>query len=75
MLAYRLPQRLRLGYVVLLGGYVVVALLADGTFTDAGHLLALLIGFACYPLVRGRLRLRAEASLPVPAAPQREAAG
>lgn len=54
VLVYRLPRRLRLPYVAVLGGYLVIALFARGTFTDVGHLLALLIGFACYPLARGR---------------------
>jgi Rhomboid-like protein len=52
ILVYRLPRRLRLPYVAVLGGYLVIALFARGTFTDAGHLLAVLIGFACYPLGR-----------------------
>lgn len=54
VLVYRLPRQVRLPYLAALGGYVVVAFVVQGTFTDAGHLLALLIGFACYPLARGR---------------------
>jgi hypothetical protein len=30
----------------------VTALLIGRTFTDGGHLLAVVIGFACYPLTR-----------------------
>lgn len=54
VLVYRLPRRWRARYVAALGGYLVIALFTRGGFTDAGHLLALLIGFACYPLARGR---------------------
>ena len=62
VLVYRLPRRLRLPYIAALGGYVVVALFVRGTFTDAGHLLALLIGFACYPLARSRGALESSAT-------------
>ena len=54
MLLYRLPRRWRLPYGVVLAVYIVAALFIRGTFTDAGHLLALAIGFACYPLGRSR---------------------
>ncbi len=56
VLIYRLPRGLRLPYAAVLGGYLVLALFVRGTFTDAGHLIAVLIGFACYPLARGRIR-------------------
>jgi thiosulfate reductase cytochrome b subunit len=75
VLIYRLPRRLRLPYVAILGGYLAIALFTRGTFTDAGHLVALLIGFACYPLALGRFKRRAEASQPAPAVPRRRAAG
>ena len=54
VLAYRLRGRTRRIY---LGGAFVVAALSfavDYGFTSWGHVSALLIGFACYPLVRGR---------------------
>ena len=60
VLVYRLPRRRRLPYIAVLAGYIAIALFVRGTFTDAGHLLALAIGFACYPLARPRLRPSAE---------------
>ena len=55
VLVYRIPRRLRVPYVAALAGYLVVALFVRGGFTDVGHLVALLIGFSSYPLVRARL--------------------
>lgn len=55
VLAYRLPRR-RLLYAVALAVFAATALAVDTTFTNWGHLLALAIGFACYPLVPGRRR-------------------
>jgi hypothetical protein len=57
VLTYLLEPRVRRPYALgLLLGMAGGAALFH-TFTDFGHLLALLIGFACYPLVRGRSRL------------------
>ena len=75
VLVYRLPRRLRLAYVALLGGYLVIALFARGTFTDAGHLVAVLIGFACYPLALGRFRRKPKLARAVPADLPQEPAG
>ena len=57
VLTYLLEERLRRPYALgLLAGMAGGAALFH-TFTDFGHLLALLLGLACYPLVRGRARL------------------
>lgn len=57
VLTYLLEQRLRRPYALgVLAGTAGGAVLFH-TFTDFGHLLALLLGLACYPLVRGRARL------------------
>lgn len=54
VLFYRVPRRWRWGYlgaaVLLIGG----ALILRTNFTSLGHLCALAIGLACYPLARGR---------------------
>jgi Rhomboid-like protein len=52
VLTYRLPRRWRPAYVLLLGGYILVAAFTRGTFTDAGHALALAIGLALYPVAQ-----------------------
>ena len=53
VLAYRIRAPWRYAYVaVLLVGYAV-PLTAGPTFTDVGHFVSVLIGLACYPLVRG----------------------
>ncbi len=52
LVTYLLGPRLRLVYAGALGGYVVLLAATSGTFTDYGHLLAVAIGFACYPLAR-----------------------
>jgi hypothetical protein len=46
-------RRLRTFYVAGLVILLVVTLAVSQSFTDVGHLLALLIGFACLPLTRG----------------------
>jgi len=50
---FRLPSRWRWPWAVTFAGTAVAALLVSRTFTDVGHLLALGMGFACYPLTRG----------------------
>ena len=58
--SYRLPQRWRWMWVTALVVVTITALLVGRTFTDAGHFLAVVIGFACYPLTRGaEIELRA----------------
>jgi Rhomboid-like protein len=52
-LVYLLDRRLRAPYAAALVGYAVAATVVSSTFTDFGHLIAIGIGFACRPLVRG----------------------
>ncbi|MFF4254104.1 rhomboid-like protein [Streptomyces sp. NPDC001663] len=54
VLAYRIAVPWR--FVYLGGVFVVYAapLASSPTFTDLGHFVSVLIGLACYPLVRGR---------------------
>jgi len=49
---YLLPRRVRVAYFGLLAGYVVFHVASSGTFTDFGHLTAVALGLACYPLAR-----------------------
>jgi membrane associated rhomboid family serine protease len=49
---YLLAPRRRLPYVAALGGFVALAAAVSHTFTDFGHLSAVAIGFACYPVAR-----------------------
>jgi hypothetical protein len=51
-LTYRLPRRWRPWYAGALVAFFVARLLLSQTFTDVGHVNALLIGFGCYLLVR-----------------------
>ncbi len=51
--SYRLPGKWRWTWVTALVVVTFTALIVGRTFTDAGHFLAVLIGFACYPLTRG----------------------
>lgn len=54
VLTYRIASPWRYPYlVIVLVGYGV-PLAAGRTFTDLGHFISVLIGLACYPLVRGR---------------------
>jgi hypothetical protein len=54
VLAYRIARPWRYGYVVGVLGVYGVPLFVSRTFTDLGHFTAALIGFACWPLTRGR---------------------
>ena len=58
-LCFLLERRLRVPYAAALLGLGVAAVVVSTTFTDFGHLLSILLGFACYPIVR-----RAEERLP-----------
>jgi hypothetical protein len=51
-LVFFLDSRLRKAYLAALVGYGVLMVVVSTTFTDFGHLLAIGIGLACYPLVR-----------------------
>ncbi len=51
--SYRLPRHWRGAWIVMLIGITGVAFIVGRSFTDAGHLLAVVIGFGCYPWTRG----------------------
>jgi hypothetical protein len=55
-LTYRFPARWRSLYTVALLTNLVVVAIASREFSDVGHLCAVLIGLASYPLVRSRMR-------------------
>jgi membrane associated rhomboid family serine protease len=48
---YLLDRRYRIGYFAAIAGYLVAEAALHHTFTDFGHLSALAIGLACYPIV------------------------
>jgi hypothetical protein len=52
VLTYKFSRPGRFAYLAALGAYLLLALFVRGTFTDAGHALAVAIGLACYPLAR-----------------------
>ncbi|MER5883820.1 rhomboid-like protein [Streptomyces sp. NPDC001941] len=54
VLTYRLPMPLRPLYALGAAAFFGIPLLTGGTFTDLGHAIALGIGFACWPLTRGK---------------------
>ncbi|MFD4353613.1 rhomboid-like protein [Nocardia sp. NPDC058518] len=56
VLAYRVLLPWRALYVLGVLAVCVPPVFLDRTFTDVGHAGAALIGFACYPLTRGRDR-------------------
>lgn len=58
VLFYRFPRPWRYGYLAVVGAFYAVPLVTGPAFTDIGHFSSLLIGFACYPLVRGRESVR-----------------
>ena len=62
--SYRLPRRWRWPWAVALVVVTITALLVGRTFTDAGHFLAVVIGFACYPLTRSA-PIRSRAAGPI----------
>ncbi|SNX62116.1 hypothetical protein SAMN06272735_3869 [Streptomyces sp. TLI_55] len=58
VLAYRIPVPWRAPYAAAVLIVYGVPLVTGRTFTDLGHFTSVLIGFACYPLVRGRAKPR-----------------
>ena len=56
VLAWALATPWRYAYIAIGLASVVVPVQLEDDFTSCGHLLALLIGFAGYPLTRGRSR-------------------
>ena len=66
VLAYRFTGRRRLLYAAALVGFAGASLALDHNFTYWGHLIALAIGFACYPVVRRFVPRRRERYVPEP---------
>lgn len=58
VLVYRIPSPWRYLYLAVVFAVYTVPLAAGPTFTDFGHFVAVLIGLACFPLVRGRVTVR-----------------
>ncbi|GAA3780161.1 hypothetical protein GCM10022206_18900 [Streptomyces chiangmaiensis] len=54
VLVYRIAAPWRYAYLAVVLCVYLVPLAASPTFTDFGHVVALLVGFACYPLTLGR---------------------
>jgi len=54
VLTYRIAAPWRYAYLVVVLVVFAVPLTTGPTFTDLGHFVSVLIGLACYPLVRGR---------------------
>jgi hypothetical protein len=54
LLAYHIARPWRWLYVIVALVWFVGAVVITPTFTPVGHLVALFVGFACYPLARGR---------------------
>ncbi|WP_333768037.1 rhomboid-like protein [Streptomyces sp. IBSBF 2435] len=48
VLAYRVPRPWRWAYLAAVLGFFAVPVINDGTYTDLGHLTAVLIGLCCY---------------------------
>lgn len=62
VLAYRIARPWCFAYSAGVVVYYAIPLFGDLTFTDIGHFTAMLIGFACYPLTRGRPNPRASST-------------
>jgi hypothetical protein len=58
VLTYRIAAPWRYPYLVVVLAVYGVPLATGRTFTDLGHFTSVLIGLACYPLVRGRGKVR-----------------
>ncbi|MFG2307469.1 rhomboid-like protein [Streptomyces sp. NPDC048566] len=54
VLAYRIATPWRYPYLVVVLAVYGVPFATGRTFTDLGHFTAVLVGLACFPLVRGR---------------------
>nr|WP_199203396.1 rhomboid-like protein [Mycobacterium sp. shizuoka-1] len=54
LLTYHIARPWRWVYLVVAVGYFAGAVLITPRFTPVGHLVALIVGLACYPLARGR---------------------
>ncbi|MFG2718734.1 rhomboid-like protein [Streptomyces sp. NPDC048416] len=62
ILVYRLPRPWCWLYLAGVLGFFGIPLATGGTFTDLGHVTALFIGFACWPLTRGAAERKAVAA-------------
>lgn len=58
VLTYRIASPWRYPYLMVVLAVYGVPLVTGRTFTDLGHFIAVLIGLACCPLVRGRGKAR-----------------
>lgn len=58
VLVYRFPFAPRLVFAMILLGVAGVTVAFDHDFTNWGHLIALMVGFACYPIVRRARQVR-----------------
>jgi hypothetical protein len=58
VLTYRIASSWRYPYLMVVLAVYGVPLATGRTFTDLGHFISVLIGLACYPLVRGRGKAR-----------------
>lgn len=54
LLTYHLARPWRWLYLIVAMGYFAGAVAISPRYTPVGHLVALLVGLACYPLARGR---------------------
>jgi hypothetical protein len=66
VLAYRFTGRRRALYAAGLVGFAGVSLALSHNFTYWGHLIALAIGFGCYPIVRKFVPTRSARYVPEP---------
>jgi len=62
--AFRLPSRWRWPWAITLTVGTLIALLVGQTFTDVGHLMAIGVGFAFYPITKGT-QVRSRQLLPI----------
>ncbi|MFI5686739.1 rhomboid-like protein [Streptomyces sp. NPDC051636] len=58
VLTYRIAAPWRYPYLAVVVVVFLAPLTTGPTFTDLGHFVSVLIGLACYPLVRGREKAR-----------------
>lgn len=56
VLTYRVPRRWRWAYLIGILAFFAYPVFNDGTFTDLGHLTAVLIGLCFYAVTRGPVR-------------------
>ncbi|MFC7266448.1 rhomboid-like protein [Streptomyces lutosisoli] len=58
ILTYRIAAPWRYPYLALVLAFYGLPMFSSPTFTDFGHFISVVIGLACYPLVRGRGKAR-----------------